>query len=227
MPTTTRTNAHPARCAACRNEVPAQAGSLTRENNRWVVRHLGDCPPAITAPQPRVTTTVPEGHYAIPTVTGQNDLSFYRVDRPTEGTWAGRVFVKVMVGGRPGHAIRGAAAEGVLARIEALGHEAAARRYGQEIGRCGRCNRSLTDAVSRACGIGPDCRQLEGWLITTAEANAIYAAARKRANVAPAPAECRSCYGTHVPGLCPERDAEAFRAHVAAGLGQGREVAYA
>jgi len=226
MPTTTRTNNHPARCAACRNEVPAQAGSLTRENNRWVVRHLGECPPAITSPAPEAPA-VPEGHYAVARTGGLNDLDFFRVDRPTDGPWAGRVFVKTIVGGRPGHAVRGAAAQAVLARIEAAGWMDAARRYGQEIGRCGRCNRSLTDAVSRACGIGPDCRQMAGWIITAAQAQAIYAEARKRAIVAPAPAECRSCYGTHVPGLCPERDAEAFRQHVAAGLGRGREVAYA
>jgi len=30
-------------------------------------------------------------------------------------------------------------------------------RYGQEIGSCGRCNRRLTDDLSRERGIGPEC----------------------------------------------------------------------
>lgn len=41
--------------------------------------------------------------------------------------------------------------------------EAALIRYGLEIGRCGHCNRVLTDASSRAAGIGPVCAGKAGF----------------------------------------------------------------
>jgi hypothetical protein len=45
-----------------------------------------------------------------------------------------------------------------LCRPTSGGDSDAGPRYGREIGRCYRCNRTLTDAVSRSLGIGPDCR---------------------------------------------------------------------
>jgi hypothetical protein len=104
-------------------------------------------------------STVPEGHYAVASATGNNDLDFYRVDRPTEGRWAGRVFVKRVIGGKADTPVRGAEGEAALARIEQAGVEQAMALYGQEIGRCGRCNRHLTDETSRDLGIGPECRK--------------------------------------------------------------------
>jgi hypothetical protein len=101
---------------------------------------------------------VAEGYYAVASATGSNDLDFYRVDRPTEGRWAGRVFVKRVIGGHADTPVRGKEAHEALVRI-AVDADAAARLYGQEIGRCGRCNRHLTDDESRAYGIGPKCRQ--------------------------------------------------------------------
>lgn len=98
---------------------------------------------------------VAAGHYAVASATGNNDLDFFRVDRPTEGRWAGRTFVKRVIGGHPEYAVRGEAAREALARIAA--DPDAGPRYGREIGRCCRCNRRLTDEVSRAAGIGPDC----------------------------------------------------------------------
>jgi hypothetical protein len=40
--------------------------------------------------------------------------------------------------------------------------EAASVRFGQEVGICGRCGSPLTDATSRARGIGPVCAE-KGW----------------------------------------------------------------
>lgn len=39
----------------------------------------------------------------------------------------------------------------------------AAQAFGREMKRCGRCGRALTDETSRRIGIGPDCRQMDGW----------------------------------------------------------------
>lgn len=107
--------------------------------------------------KPAVLADVPEGHYAIPS-SGSNDLMFVRVDRPTEGRWAGRVFVKMVVGGKPEQPVERERVAGILARIAAAGVAESATLYGQQIGRCWMCNRTLTDEQSRREGIGPDCK---------------------------------------------------------------------
>lgn len=102
--------------------------------------------------------TVPAGSYALDSLEGAtNEVVFYRVDRPETGKWAGRVFVNREVGGNPDIAVKGQAAKNVLARIEAVGAEAASARYGQETQRCGVCHTKLTNDDSRARGIGPKC----------------------------------------------------------------------
>jgi hypothetical protein len=104
---------------------------------------------------------VPEGRYAVDGEDGT--LKFYQVDRPTEGKWAGYVFVKVQASDEL-HPIRGRAArDAILAKIAEVGPEAASKRYGHEIGACGVCGRTLTDENSRANGIGPICSQKMGW----------------------------------------------------------------
>jgi uncharacterized protein DUF6011 len=100
---------------------------------------------------------VPAGHYAVKSLTGNNDLDFFRVDRPTEGPWAGRTFVKRVIGGKPDSPVRGRTMREALEAILAEGVEAARLRYGREIGQCWKCNRHLTDELSRQRGIGPDC----------------------------------------------------------------------
>jgi Family of unknown function (DUF6011) len=101
---------------------------------------------------------VPAGHYAVKSLTGNNDLDFFRVDRPTEGRWSGRTFVKRVIGGKPDAPVRGQTALHALQAIRDAGPEAAGVLYGREIGQCYRCNRHLTNETSRALGIGPDCR---------------------------------------------------------------------
>jgi hypothetical protein len=96
---------------------------------------------------------VPAGRYAVDTEAGH--LAFYRVDRPTEGRWAGYTFVNVQASDEL-HPVRGGAAKAVLAKI-AVDPTAAMLRYGQEIGKCGHCGRTLTDETSRERGIGPVC----------------------------------------------------------------------
>lgn len=109
-------------------------------------------------PVPTALPVIPEGHYAVPSRTGSNDLDFFRVDRPTDGRWAGRTFVKRVIGGKPDQAVRGGETRLALEAIAAAGVQESAVLYGREIGRCYRCNRALTDETSRALGIGPDCR---------------------------------------------------------------------
>ncbi|QHB37779.1 hypothetical protein I5G63_gp038 [Mycobacterium phage Imvubu] len=106
---------------------------------------------------------VPAGRYAIDTEDGAvNATAFYKVDRPTEGKWAGFVFVKLMVSDDEQRMSR-AAGDAILRKIAAVGAEAAAARYGHELGECGLCGRTLTNDESRARGIGPICAAKAGW----------------------------------------------------------------
>lgn len=107
------------------------------------------------APKPDVD--VPAGRYAVATEDGAtNTLAFYKVDRPTEGRWAGYVFVKLMVSDEE-QRMGFAAGKAILAKIAEAGVESASRAYGREIGKCGVCGRTLTNDESRANGIGPIC----------------------------------------------------------------------
>lgn len=102
---------------------------------------------------------VPAGHYAVPSATGNNDLDFFRVDKPTHGQWKGHVFVKRVIGGKPDVPVRFGQKHQALAAIVRAGVAEARAKYGQEIGRCALCNRHLTDETSRQLGIGPECRK--------------------------------------------------------------------
>lgn len=110
-----------------------------------------------------MSDTVPAGRYAIDTqVHAVNGTAFYKVDRPTEGRWAGRVFVKQLIGPEE-QRLSQKQSHGIIAKIAEAGAEAAAARYGHEIGECGMCGRQLTNDESRARGIGPVCAAKAGW----------------------------------------------------------------
>lgn len=88
-------------------------------------------------------------------------LGFFKVDCPTEGRWAGYVFVKQMASDTE-YPVRGTR-RGVVLDTIAADPQAASVRYGQEIGACGVCGRTLTDEDSRTRGIGPICADKMGW----------------------------------------------------------------
>jgi len=117
----------------------------------WLKRREVNTTPAasVTAPE----FEVPAGRYAIEV---DGTVKFYRVDRPTEGRWAGYTFVKVQASDDL-YPVRGASAQIVLDAIRNDGPLNASVRYGRAIGACGRCGRTLTDADSIANGIGPIC----------------------------------------------------------------------
>jgi len=109
------------------------------------------------------------GHVeALPVKTDKNGKAMalrYAVD--IEGTTK---FYRIKPGYKPGfhfidvqasdeyHPIRNRASkDAIIAAIVAAGPDDCMARYGQLIGSCGRCGRTLTDAESRAIGIGPDC----------------------------------------------------------------------
>jgi hypothetical protein len=109
------------------------------------------------SPVTRTTTgfpDVPEGHYALEI---DGAVKFYKVDKPTEARWAGWVFLSAQASDDL-HPIKNREHKERILRAIAEDVEGAMTRYGQEIGRCGKCHRTLTDETSRAYGIGPDCR---------------------------------------------------------------------
>lgn len=102
---------------------------------------------------------VPNGRYAIEMA---GTLKFYKVNSPTEGRWAGRTFVDVQASDEL-HAIRNPnERRAILAKI-AEDVQGAMLRYGQQLGHCGHCGRTLTNELSRELGIGPICRGKMGW----------------------------------------------------------------
>lgn len=118
---------------------------IWRDKNRrgWRERTPEDSAP------PRVQA----GHYAIRDENGE--WSFFKIDTPESGRWAGYVFVTRFVGDRKVRISRAMQAK-VLREI---GKDPikALRDYGHQIGSCGVCNRTLTDPDSIAAGIGPVC----------------------------------------------------------------------
>lgn len=106
--------------------------------------------------------TIAAGYFAIPSLTGNQDLDFFQIDTPTEGNWEGFLFVKRVLGGghdsvRTERVQRATAEQVLMVLLPPFAQQAAKERFGQEIGRCGCCGRTLTNDESRARGIGPDC----------------------------------------------------------------------
>lgn len=105
-------------------------------------------------------STIAAGHYAI-VWPGNGKVYFYRVTiGKSGGAWAGMRFLTRQ---SSDDFIRlskdGQAAAWPLILADPT---AALRLYGQEIGRCGHCHKTLTDDASRAYGIGPKCRKVLG-----------------------------------------------------------------
>lgn len=100
---------------------------------------------------------VPDGYYAVQD-SGPDDWKFYRVSTGRDDRYAGRRFLKVQASDEL-HSVRNPSVYcAVFNTIRSMGVQESMAAYGQHIGRCGRCHRTLTDAESRAYGIGPDCR---------------------------------------------------------------------
>lgn len=156
------------------------AGPDTRQTSAlidWLLTVERDPRPAPTAAGP----DVPEGRYAL--VADDGVVKFYAVDRPTEGRWAGYVFVNAL-GSEERYPIRDRNAKAAILAAIAADVDEARIRYGIELGRCGCCGRALTDEVSRAAAVGPDCAARYGIDRSVyAERAAALAAARVKGDV--------------------------------------------
>lgn len=138
--------------------------TMTREQASKVITALQKLPKASTNRVEGDWPNIPAGRYAVDNEDGE--LRFYIVDRPTEGRWAGYIFVNVMASDER-HPIKGKAAKDAILTKIAVDPAGAMNRFGMEIGSCGRCGRTLTNRDSRLRGIGPVCAgilsQRHGW----------------------------------------------------------------
>jgi len=144
-----RSNQYRGSCSNCHKTVEEGAGTLemnpswTPESpksiKKWLTFHAeGECPSGIVA-------GVPEGRYALEV---DGTMKFYVVAN-------GAVYAKAS---DDEHLITNAdTVDAVLTSIR-FDIETAARRYGIELGECGRCGRALTSDW-RLKGMGPVCSQ--------------------------------------------------------------------
>lgn len=155
-------NKYPGRCARCFEHVPAGSGiyDWVKLPTIWAGVLTGGyaiiravyC--AFCAAQRNSTALPPDGHYAVHDKNGK--LQFFKFQRSFGLSASIRPRCKLVLGGKPDTPIVGLFAAELVTR--ALENPAgAALRYAQELGRCSRCNRHLTDEASRARGLGPEC----------------------------------------------------------------------
>jgi hypothetical protein len=147
------------------------------------IRYTEAGDPAVRSPSPATPSTgkadprwdpIAAGFYATPSLTGNNDLDFWKVDRPKKGKWSGYIFVKRVIGGhddkqlpsdskrrisrKDTQKIQRVTQEAALQAILDQGPDESAFLFGKELKYCCECGIHLTDETSRALGIGPVCR---------------------------------------------------------------------
>lgn len=171
--TTLPANKYPSRCARCFEHVAGGAGVLAEvailSTIASAIDTSGPVPSgnsassctlaravycAFCTEHRNATALPPDGHYAVHDRNGK--LQFFAFKRAFGLSSFIRPSCKLVLGGKPDTRITGTFATELVTR--ALENPAgAALRYAQELGRCSRCNRHLTDEASRARGLGPEC----------------------------------------------------------------------
>lgn len=115
-----------------------------------------------------VDATDTGARFAVPNAQpNENDLGFWViVNRPAPGTTTPRYYLNQYIGGQGPVKVRmnPEAMVTIVRRILDAGPRDAMLRFGLEIGSCGDCGRSLTNATSRREGIGPRCKSRHAWL---------------------------------------------------------------
>lgn len=139
---------------------------IMQDTFRTLLPKLQEAPVKATAAQKihwPSDTELPAGRYGIPTEEGAlNKMAFYTVDRPSEGKWAGRVFVNLLLSDNE-HKMPLPQQKVIARKIAEYGAEKASAAYGHEFKHCGVCGRGLTNDESRERGIGPKCAAKAGW----------------------------------------------------------------
>jgi len=106
--------------------------------------------------------SIPEGYYAVKSLSGNNDIDFFRIDKPTKGQWAGWTFATQLVGGDQWFKQRGDRKFEVLRAIIAMGIKDSGELFASERSECYNCRSDLTKYASRSLGLGPTCAEKRG-----------------------------------------------------------------
>lgn len=111
--------------------------------------------PAYHTPAPPANrdrfTDVPDGYYAV--TTNDDVLAFYRVSTWKDGGRKVQVYASDTL-----HLVRGhKATDAILAKVREITPLTAGKLFAQEIGKCYKCGRMLTNETSRTRGTGDDC----------------------------------------------------------------------
>lgn len=104
--------------------------------------------------------------FAVATEAGSdNDLAFWWIVRHEDQGGMVKYFLRQVIGGQGAVRVRMSpeAMVSIARKIMATGAKQAMLRFGQEIGSCGHCGRTLTNKASRDRGIGPVCAAHKGW----------------------------------------------------------------
>lgn len=165
-------------CWLCGNRVDAGSGlAYTFGDKGWTTIHAdGGCP------QPKegsrlhvlasswISQNCPSrgyAYFALPSHTGNNDLDFYSLTPNLEGV----MVLRRILGGQQFDSCPVTSlteAKRVIGKLQSMTTEEiddAQKAFADNLGRCFRCGRTLTDEVSRARGIGSDCaKKLEAEL---------------------------------------------------------------
>jgi hypothetical protein len=134
---------------------------VTKREVSDLISALSQCP----AKPSGKFANVPAGKYATVGVTADGVVEFWEVSKPTEGKWAGRIFINMLVGSpgdwrsiRTSHIVTTAAGD-----LIAADPQGAARLFGYKTKTCGKCGSPLSHVRSRAAGYGKHCAELIGW----------------------------------------------------------------
>lgn len=174
-------------CAECGQNVAANTGILSRENDRWVVRHDGACPKVMSEEDREINRLVVKHDLVDPAIdlsgvidgrygdyTDLDSSLKLRISRNEEGTIiyvhdaAFYGFGQEYGTQLPGETYRGKVADHLRAIV--ANPIAAAARYGQLTSSCGICGRTLEDTTHKGPdgltslerGIGPICAKRLG-----------------------------------------------------------------
>lgn len=137
------------RCGSCKGRHASVSDVRNCYGRKNVQTPVEPVPAPVAPVRARLDfSAIPDGNYAI---RENGVVKFYRVS--TNGQWKN---VQVRASDQL-YPIRGKAGIAILHQIVRAGLEASQMLFAQELGRCWRCGKSLTDEDSRARGMGPDC----------------------------------------------------------------------
>lgn len=142
----------------------ARSGFLSPGQAKGVLNCVrADIAREVEAEQRAELPEVPAGRWAY--VNDADEVTLVRIDRPTEGRWAGYVFGHYLTGGGEGGTLTEAgrvpykALGTVLGKIAALGLAESAALFGRTAKACAKCGRGLVDQGNPyyEMGYGPTC----------------------------------------------------------------------